>query len=80
MEQWKRVKAGLEHSFLLLVTWGSQKQNKEKIQILKHKWQKRRVWAGKNWTNKKFKTMDIAFKEEEGGWQIVTYITYTAHK
>ena len=27
----------LAHSFLLLVTWGSQKQNKEKIQILKHK-------------------------------------------
>ena len=23
----------LEHSFLLLVTWASQKQNKEKIQI-----------------------------------------------
>ena len=27
----------LEHSFLLLVMWGSQKQNKEKIQIVKHK-------------------------------------------
>ena len=46
----------------MLVMWGSQKQNKEKIQILKHKWQKRRVWAGKNITNKKFKTKDIAFK------------------
>ena len=29
------------------------------------------TWAGK--TNKKFK--DIAFKEEQGGWQIVKYIT-----
>ena len=27
----------LEHLFLLLVMWGSQKQNKEKIQIIKHK-------------------------------------------
>ena len=35
--------------FLLLVLWGSQKHNKEKIQILKHKWQEgthRRVSRG----------------------------------
>ena len=51
--------------FLLIVLWGSQKHNKEKIQILKQvlreNSEKSIKWASK--TNKKFKTKDIAFKE-----------------
>ena len=56
MEQWKRVKAG---TFIGLTQTKQRKNSIFKTKVTKEK----STWAGKNGTNKKFKTEDIAFKE-----------------
>ena len=67
MDQWKRVKA---RTFIFIVshvglTKKKEKKKKEKNSNLKTQVTKEKsMWAGKNRTNKKFKTRDIAFKEE----------------
>ena len=63
MEEWKRVKARTFILFVCHVALTETKQRKNsnfKTQVTKEK----SMWDGKNRTNKKFKTKDIAFKEE----------------
>ena len=52
------------HLFLLLVMWGSQKKKKKNSNLKTQVTKEKSMWASKNRTNKKFKTKDIAFKEE----------------
>ena len=63
MEQWKRVKA-VTFIFIVshvgLIKTKQRKNSNLKTQVTKEK----SMWASKNRTNKKFKTKDIAFKEE----------------